>query len=157
MQHYASPKTGSSLLDSTLPSGTPEVLPACYGAGVPPRHCGVMRVLCSFTRHNGRPTPCSNLATVTAVGQVAPSTMSETVETGTPDLRATALAEVRLTWTSNWRANCCTALCAGLVTCSSCGHAGYRARGERGDSGTASQYPSGDTKLAGNTPNEGEL
>lgn len=139
-------------LVSTLPSGVPEVLVACYDAGVSSSHCGVMRVLCSFTRHNGRPTPCSNLATVTAVGQVVPRTMSETDETGTPDLRATALADVCLTWTSNWRANCCTALCAGSVTLPSCGHLGYRARGERGDSGTVRDYALGDTKLAGNTP-----
>lgn len=50
-----------------------------------------MRVLFSSTRQRRRTTPFSNLATVSALGQAAPITMSETVETGTFDLRGMSL------------------------------------------------------------------
>ena len=97
--------------------------------------------------------PCSNLASVSVLGHAAPRTTLDTVATGTFVLRATSLVVVCSVSRSMARAKRCTTSWAGLVTCSSCGHTGCRARGDFGDSGTASDYATGDTGTTANTPN----
>lgn len=114
---------------------------------------GGMRSFFSRTLHRWWPVPCSNLASVSVLGHAAPRTTLDTVATGTLHARATSLVEVCSVSRSTARAKRCTTSWAGLVTCLSCGHAGYRARGDFGDSGTASDYAPGDTKTTANTPN----